>query len=45
MVDAVNTNETVFFVNGSSYQPLDFAYFVDQPNVTGFLNETIICLE
>ena len=45
VLEGIATNETVFYVNGTSYEPLDFAENVTEPNVTGALNETVICLE
>ena len=44
-VDALTTSQTIFDVDGSNYEPLDFAYNVTEPNVTVSLNETVICLE
>jgi len=35
----------VFRVNNVSYYPIDFADNCTNPTVTGFLNETIICIE
>lgn len=44
LIDAVSTNETVFYFNETAYVPLDFADDVTEPNATGILNETVICL-
>lgn len=44
-VEAITTTETVFRLNNVSYYPIDFADNLTNPNVTGFLNETVICLE
>ena len=44
-LEALVTNDTIFTVNGTNYEPLDFAENVTEPNVTGALNETVICLE
>ena len=42
---AINTNETIIVVNGKSYQPIDFAENIEEPNVSAALNESYICLE
>ena len=42
---AINTNETIIYVNGTGYQPIDFAENIDEPNVSAALNESYICLE
>jgi hypothetical protein len=43
--EAVNTNQTIFYVNGTGYQPIDFAENIDQPDISAALNESYICLE
>ena len=44
LIDAITTNETVFYFNEIAYVPLDFADGVIEPNATGVLTETVICL-
>ena len=44
-LEALITNETIFSLNGTNYEPLDFAYNVTEPDVSANLSETIICLE
>jgi len=44
LIDAISTNETVFYFNEKAYVPLDFAEDGTESNATGVLNETVICL-
>ena len=44
-VDAITTTATVFRVNNISYYPIDFADNCTNPTITGFLNQSVICLE
>jgi hypothetical protein len=44
-LEALVTNETIFSLNGTNYEPLDFAYNVTVPDVSAVLNETVICLK
>ena len=40
----LNTNETIIYVNGTGYQPIDFAENISEPNVSAALIESYICL-
>lgn len=44
LVDAITTNKTIFYFNETAYVPFDFADSTTEPNATGVLNQTVICL-
>ena len=40
----ITTNKTIFYFNETAYVPFDFADSTTEPNATGVLNQTVICL-